>query len=108
MNKCRLCGANHVLPIQISDEDGSYYGEYFQYICDACWDIIAEVAHRRLKQEVDKLTVNIASIAQLIQVQQNSMEMLTKLIESERSKRVEMYEYLDNRITNHINNCHGG
>ena len=53
---CQLCGKKHgnlSITIQPEEEGDEQYG---YYICDACWDIIAEIARRiyhieKLKEE---------------------------------------------------------
>jgi len=92
MNKCKLCGANHTMPIEIPDDNGEYNGTGYN-ICDACWDIIAEVAHKRLANDLKQI--------------RGALDTLTSLIVDEREKRIDAVDYVNDRLTNHINNCHG-
>lgn len=55
MNKCAICGETKAyFTIELIEDD---ICGYTRAICDSCWDIIAEVAYRRMKDRIKQIEI---------------------------------------------------
>lgn len=73
MNTCAICkGTRSLFTIDIPCDDDS--GTFERHVCGSCWEVIAEIANRRLITRLDKIEKHIKELDEQIPYLQDALK----------------------------------